>query len=181
MAAYGNMAHMSSLTKRVTLSVLLAVFVASSIDARTSDEQAPQFTMTWDNAGRLILGHKIMVALPNGAVVEGKVLSLNSDSLDLQISKTSDKQIQPKGKLAVPRSSLHFLKLLKPQKKWRIILTSVGVGAAIPLWGLSEYAYNEAAGGQPPPLPAAMAIGGSLGYLTGWWLDSHHEVTISIP
>ena len=175
------MSHMRTRTKQLTFSALLAVFAASTIDARTPEEQVPQFTMTWENAGRLILGQKIAVALPNGAVVEGKVQSLNSDSLDLQVSKTSDSNLQPKGRIVIPRTALHTLKLIKPQKKWRIILTSVGAGAMIPLWVVSTASYNEVGGAQLPPLPASMAIGGSIGYLAGWALDRHHDFTITIP
>ena len=175
------MVRMVRLIEQTSLSIFLAMFVAANMDARTPDETQTPHPASWNEVGTLILGHKIAVALANGAVVEGKVLSLNSDSLDLQVSKTSDSKIQPKGRIIIPRTSLHTLKLIKPQKKWRILLTSVGVGASIPLWGLSEYAYNEAAGEQPPPLPAAIAIGGTVGYLAGWALDGHHDVTITIP
>jgi hypothetical protein len=150
------------------------------MDARTPEGTQATLAATWNEAGALTLGHKIAVALPNGAVVEGKVLSLNSESLDLQVSKTSDSQIQPKGKIVVPKTSLHTVKLIKPQKKWRIILTSVGAGVAVPLWIVSTESYNEIGGAQPPPLPATMAIGGSVGFLAGWWLDGHHDVTLTI-
>jgi hypothetical protein len=174
------MAHMFKLSKQLTISALWVVFAVTSIEARTTETPQTSITLSWDNASPLILGHKIAVALSNGAVVEGKVLSVDSDTLDLQISKTSDSQIQPKGKIAIPRASLHTLKLIKPQKKWRIILTSAGAGTMIPLWVVSKASYNEVGGFQPPPLPATMAIGGSVGYLAGWWLDGHHDVTITI-
>jgi hypothetical protein len=167
-------------SKHTLLSVLLVLFLAGNMDARTPEGTQATLAATWNEAGALTLGHKIAVALPNGAVVEGKVLSLNSESLDLQVSKTSDSQIQPKGKIVVPKTSLHTVKLIKPQKKWRIILTSVGAGVAVPLWIVSTESYNEIGGAQPPPLPATMAIGGSVGFLAGWWLDGHHDVTLTI-
>ena len=175
------MAHMPALSKQLTFSALLAVFTASSIDARTPEETQAPIAVSWNEAGAVILGHKIAVALSNGAVVEGKVLKLNSDSLDLQISKTSDSRIQPKVRIVIPRPSLHTLKLIKPQKKWRIILTSVGAGSAIPLWALSSYSYNEGGWGPPPPLAVAMAAGGTVGYFAGWAVDGHQDVTITIP
>jgi hypothetical protein len=171
---------MTKLSKLTSLSVLLALLVAANMDARTPEATQPAMEASWNEAGALILGHKIAMALPNGAVVEGKVLSLNLDSIDLQVSKTSDSQIQPKGKIVVPRTAMHTVKLIKPQKKWRIILTSAGAGVMIPLVIVATASYNEVGGVPPPPLPASMAIGGSVGYLAGWLLDGHHDLTITI-
>jgi hypothetical protein len=171
---------MRTLSKQLTFSALLAVFAASTIDARTPEATQAGITASWNEAGALIPGHRIGVALSNGVVVGGKVQSFDSDSLELQVVKTSDSKLQPKVKIGIPGNSLHTLKLIKPQKKWRIILTSVVAGAAIPLWVVSTASYNEIGGAQPPPLPASMAIGGSLGYLAGWWLDGHHDVTLII-
>jgi len=171
---------MFALSKHAMFSVLLAAFAASTVSAQNPEGPQDTKALSWNEAGTLIQGHRIALALSNGAVVEGKVLSLNSDTLDLQLSKTSDSKIQPKGRIIVPKNSLHTLKLIKPQKKWRIILTSVGAGAMIPLWIVSTASYNEIGGAQPPPLPASIAIGGSMGYLAGWWLDSHHDFTITI-
>jgi len=175
------MARMNVRTRPITLSVLLAVLVASSLDARTPAEENTPLVVSWSNAGILIQGHKIRTTLPGGAVVEGKVLSAGADSLDLDVSGTSDKSIQPEGKVIVSKASLHRLTLLKPQKKWRIILTSAGAGIGLVLGGVSTYAYNEGAGGAPISLGAAMAIGGTAGYLGGWALDRNHDVTITIP
>jgi hypothetical protein len=171
---------MVGLSTQTSLSVLLALLVSANLDARTSETSQDPISASWNEAGALILGHRIGVALSNGVVVEGKVQSFDSDSLELQVVKTSDSKLQPKVKIVIPRNSLHTLKLIKPQKKWRIILTSMVAGAAIPLWVVSTASYNEIGGAQPPPLPASMAIGGSLGYLAGWWLDGHHDVTLII-
>ena len=174
------MAYMAKRTSSLT-SVLLALLVAARVEARTPGAESTPIEVSWSNVGILIQGHKIQTALTTGAVVEGKVRSVGPDSMDLQVTKTSDETIQPKGDLVIPRPSLHRLKLLKPQKKWRIILTSVGAGVAIPLWALGEYSYNEGGGGAPPSLGASMAIGGAAGYLGGWALDRKHDVTITIP
>jgi len=174
------MARMSKLTTQISLSILLATVIAARVDAWTPDDHPAAMTVPWSDVGVLILDQKIRMSLPTGAVVEGKVLAVHPESFDLQVQKTSDSTIQPKGKIAVPRTSVHLLKVLKPQKKWRIILTSVGAGAAFPLWAFSTYSNNESGGAAPPPLPAMMAIGGGLGYLGGWALDRNHDVAITV-
>jgi hypothetical protein len=179
-AVRGKMARMSKLTTQISLSVLAALLIATNVVARTPDDHPNAIAVPWSDVGSLILDEKIRVSLPTGAVVEGKVLAFHPESLELQIQKTSDNTIQPKGKIVVPRTSLHLLKLLKPRKKWRIILTSVGAGVAIPLWAFSEYSYNESGGASPPPLGVMMAVGGAAGYLGGWALDRPKEVTITI-
>ena len=176
------MACMVKLTLQLTLlSALLAVAHRRELlTPELRKEPRLSITASWNEAGALILGHKIAVALPNGAVVEGKVLSLNLDSLGLQVSKTSDSQIQPKGKIVIPRNSAAYREADKtakevayyPDFRWR--------RRNDPFVCCIDSLLQR---GRWLSASASTCDDGDRwisGYLAGWLLDGHHDVTITI-
>jgi hypothetical protein len=65
----------------------------------------------WDELLNAILHERIAVNLPDMTRVEGKVLAVHQDSLDIAVQKTSDARLHPKGVMTIPRSSLSSFEL----------------------------------------------------------------------
>jgi hypothetical protein len=47
--------------------------------------------LKWSELAGHISGHKISLSLPEGQYLEGNVISVRSDALDMNVSKTSDR------------------------------------------------------------------------------------------
>jgi hypothetical protein len=110
---------------------LLLLFTLPSAAASREVETA------WSDLGGLISSRKIALALPDGARIEGRALSVKADSIAITISKTSDRVAHPKGPASIPRASVTTLRLLEMRVRGRVIGTAAGIvgglaaGAAI--------------------------------------------------
>ena len=59
-------------------------------------------------------------------MIEGTVTALEADALVMQIGKTSDKNVYPKGRYAASRAEVKTLGVLTKCKKFRVIGTIIG-------------------------------------------------------
>ena len=101
-----------------------------------------------------------MLILPNGTIVQGQIVGVGNDDLAFKVSQSSDQRAYPKGRRAIPRSSVLTVRLTQTKSaKGRIIGTLAGVfcGAAI---------GTAAALSQPDNTGANAAAG--AGMLAAW-------------
>jgi hypothetical protein len=91
--------------------------------------QAGQASLQWSELGPRIVGKKVELVLPDGTSVRGKVRAIDPAGLRLDISKTSDKRVQPKGSHTIPRQAVSVLRVTGYRKIGRLLCT-VGVLAA---------------------------------------------------
>jgi hypothetical protein len=87
-----------------------------------ANEQRP---ITWQGLAALV-GQKVRVVMPDGARIEGKATALEADALAVEIRKTSNPAVYPKGRFLAPRATLKTIDVNRPTKRWRIVCTTVG-------------------------------------------------------
>lgn len=129
--------------------------------------------LPWSELGPRVTGHKIALVLPNGTHVEGKVRSVEPDSLRLRVSKTSDRELLPKGERLIPRQSVSLLRVTEYRKLGRLLVT----GGALAVTGAIVAAtYPDIYGGAALVAVPAVTAGGLVGvgfggYYAGKRLD----------
>lgn len=129
----------------------------------------------WSDLEERIRGKNISLVLPDGTSVSGKALGVTPEHLTLDVRKTSNSAVQPKGTGTIPAQSVSVLQVDKTGKKWRIICTIampvivagsiLAAAGDLPQSGESGYAAVSAA--------TFASLGG--GYLLGWALDRSTE------
>jgi hypothetical protein len=88
-------------SRRLGALLLCLLYLAGALQA------APrEMKLRWSQLAGHISGHRISLTPPDGHYLEGIVTSVQSDTLEMDISRTSDRKAVPKGKHSVSRSSL---------------------------------------------------------------------------
>ena len=94
----------------------------------TSGKKAMQ--LSWDELFNIV-GRKVRITMPEGEMIEGKVVTIESESFMVDVKKTTNGTTYPKGKFNIQRGSLDSFELNKPTKRWRRFGTFVGLVTGI--------------------------------------------------
>jgi hypothetical protein len=89
------------LTSVVMLTVSTQSLLASPIQRRS----------TWDELSRTIQGMYIRMILPDTTVIRGQVLEVRPDALVVDVRRTSNSRLHPKGPTGIPRSDVSTIEL----------------------------------------------------------------------
>ena len=132
-----------------------------------------QLQLKWSELGPRIEDRKVALVLPGGTYVEGKVQRVVPDGMWLRVSKTSDRQAQPKGSHLIPRPSVSMLQVTDYRKVARVLVTAGAVAAVAGIVAASNPDVSEGPGiVAVPVLASAGIIGAALGgYHAGKKLD----------
>jgi hypothetical protein len=136
----------------------------------------------WVDLSALVTGHKIATVLPDGARIEGKVRSVEPDALLVDIQKTSDRSAHPKGRAAIPSSSVSELRVIRLGRyRGRVIGTAIGAGGGIALaYLLAEGVFHFSGEGGATPERKAAVAGVAIGFSAlGYWVgrDADRGIT----
>lgn len=159
------------MTKRLLVVLLLwTALAAAAVREIQSD---------WAGLGRRISGKHVLLMLPKGETIEGRVTSVSADALAMTVSKTSDPATHPKGAASIPRASVSTIQLLEMRATGRIV--GVVAGAAIGLAAAIGVAFSNGilskeTTGQTVAEIALIAGLPVAGYFIGRSLD--HKVTL---
>jgi len=163
--------------KRFALLLAVAAIAAAADKPRGSE--AKTFRLQWQDLDRLAHGHRADLVLPNGAVLGGKVLAVESDALVLDLKKTSDKKAWPRGRASIPRAQVSHLRITKVKSTWRIVGTSIGLAVGtivtIPLVLFNQSSEARLMLAVVP----ALSVPAAAGYGLGWGAD-HKKTEIDI-
>jgi hypothetical protein len=133
-----------------------------------------QVEARWEELGGLISDKKISLVLPDGAIIEGKVASVQADSLALKIAKSSNTQNYPIGETPIPRASVSTIQLLEMRFIARVAGTVigmvVGLGTAVAI-ALSNGIFEKESGGQKVGETIAIIGLPVVGFLIGRSVD----------
>jgi hypothetical protein len=133
-----------------------------------------QVEARWEELGGLVSGKKIALTLPDAVSIEGKVASVQADSLTLTIAKSSNVQAHPKRETSIPRASVSTIQLLEMRIIGRVAGTligaAIGVGTAVGII-LSNGILNKQSGGQVVGETVAIVGLPVAGYFIGRSLD----------
>jgi len=110
------------------------MFLATCLLTHTLCAADPkEVSLRWTELEPAVAGRQIRMTLPNGPQIKGRVLAVEPQALRIQITKTSDKLVQPKGEISLPRTAIPVLQVMRYGIRWRIFGTAIGpvlVGAA---------------------------------------------------
>lgn len=138
----------------------------------------------WESLS-IVVGRTVSIAMPGGAVISGKATGVEPDALVVQVAKTADPRVYPKGPLRVPRATLRTLEMQTKGHKFRVIGTALGgvagfaggLAAAIGIQG--GILGNKHQGAAVGAAFAITAGGAVAGYLAGNAAD-RRSTTIEI-
>ncbi|OFW00143.1 MAG: hypothetical protein A3H94_03410 [Acidobacteria bacterium RIFCSPLOWO2_02_FULL_60_20] len=127
-----------------------------------------------------IVGSEISLALPDLTYVQGKALAIRADGLDMDVKKTSDSKLHPKGKTTIPRALISVIEL-RTKRRGRFPLAAKVVGSAGSLGGLILGGVLGNKSGDGNSILIGMAAGtvaGAVGgVLLGRQIDMDSETT----
>jgi hypothetical protein len=155
---------------------VVAAFLFSVTPNIVLAQPAGQLALRWSELPPVLTGRQISVQLTDGATVEGRYSSLQTDALSIQVKQTSDPAKHPKGATRLARPELAQI-TVKRHSGWRGRIIGLIAGGAAGAIAGAHYGYyaDIAAGG------AAGAVG--IGYLIGWLADhlgSQPELVVRI-
>jgi hypothetical protein len=136
----------------------------------------------WNELAALIVGHRVSIPLPGGAVVEGEALSVRDDALMLDIGKASDSSRYPRGQTPLPRVSVTEIRVAEHRGIGGRILGSaigalagMGAGAEIAVHGTHSVGAGVSAF-------TATAIACTVGgFFAGRGADRHTRLLRIVP
>lgn len=161
------------------LRILLLLCAAAAVPAvaRTS-----HIEVKWNELSPLILGHTVTIVLPAGATVSGEAVAVRDDALMLEVRRTSDSRIQPKGQASIPRSSVTTLQISETKAVGGRVL-GVVLGLLIGMVGGGEIAaHADQREGPAVATFTAVAVTGAVGgYYLGKSVDRHTTMIRVVP
>lgn len=108
---------------------------------------APPARVQWEDLPRTAAGKVVLVAMPEGAVITGKVTGVTHDALLVNIRSTTDAKACPKGPASVPRATLRMFQMQTKGKVFRIVFTPLAsvaglVAGVFAAWGVQGGILN---------------------------------------
>ncbi len=121
------------LAKRLVATVLSFAFLS----LETAYAQEDFLTLRWAELNAATAHKKVKLVLRNDVHLEGEVRSVQSDTLDMAVLKTSDKKGHPVGNISIPRHEVMELRIKEIKGPMRLI-GAAGIGAAGSLIALNR-------------------------------------------
>ena len=140
---------------------------------------ATQEHVSWRELPAYTKERTISLELPDGVKLRGKVLGVEADKLTFDVEKTSNKQLYPKGKATIARASVKSFQMNRTGAKWKLIATTIGLGAGLAIAApVNTYAHNEG-DGAPLAIAAIILVPAVLGFLAGRSADKK-TITVAV-
>ena len=147
-----------------------------SIDLRQVEKIAeagknqPLFRWTWDQLQKTIGQSRVTVTTSDSVRLEGVVLEMTPAEIILDVKKTSDKQLLPKGNTALARGMITSVRLQATHIKGRVVgaATGAGLGSLFAFSAMYAETSNGATDGQAAAIFAGTA---GVAYMIGWLSD----------
>jgi hypothetical protein len=145
---------------------LIAVLVTTGLLTASTQSllaRPTQIRSTWDELSRMIPGVNIRMILPDTTLIRGQALDVRPDELVVDVRRTSNPRLHPKGRTGIPRSDVSTIELFL-QHSSRTNPDAGGIGAALGVVALSPLLFylgetNKASGWAA----LAIAVGGAAG------------------
>jgi hypothetical protein len=151
----------------------ILILTLVSVGCEWAVAEPRQAQLKWEDLASRITKKKVAFVLPDGTRVEGKVIAVEPDGLRLNVSKSSNRQAQPKGKHLVARQGLSVLRVTEYRKLGRVLGTLGAVGLAGGIVAASSIDLYEGPLVVIVPAVIAGGIAGAAvgGYYTGKAID----------
>jgi len=153
--------------------ILAVMIMVCTTTGKGQDREVP---VKWGELAATVGDRGVSLAMPDGTIVEGRVVDVLDDSLSLRIKKSSDPRHKRDTTTSIPRASVRVLQMQEIRGSWRAIGTAIGVGGgAVAGWALAEGVFHtsgEGSGTWSEPEGPALILGigaaaGVAGYFAG--------------
>ena len=109
------------MSKRSLLIIVISLFLFPVKPLLAKD-----VSLQWEDLAPLVAGREVEFVLPDGTKLKGDVYAVQQDSLVLDVKKTSNKALYPKGQQAIERALISSINLRNKTIRWRVIATIAG-------------------------------------------------------
>jgi hypothetical protein len=134
---------------------------------------AAKVEVRWSQLSSLVLGHTVTLVLPGGTSIAGDVVAVRDDALALDIRKTSDSKVQPKGTASIPRASVTTLQITDTKGPGgRILGVVVGVVVGMVAGGEIVAHSSTSEAGAVATFTGVAVAGAVGGYFGGRSVDT---------
>jgi hypothetical protein len=150
---------------------LLLQDAAFAQQAPTPNSNSKRVLITWEELPPLVIEQKISTTLPDGTRLEGEALAVRPEALVVDVQKTSNKKLHPKGQTAVPRDLVSEVRVIRIRGvAMRIILGILGgIGGTAGVTGLAF--VTESVGILLPAMLLGIPLAAVGGYYAGKLID----------
>jgi hypothetical protein len=171
-----NMFQVRYLHRVLILGILLCLWCANA-----SAESKP-LELKWNELASMIIGHVVQMALPDGTIIKGEAISVREDALLMDINRTSDSSVYPKGNARIPKASVQLIQLEKRSGSWgRNLGTVIGVLSGVVV---GAYVAGTRTNSAEAGIPTFLGIAGGVsvgGYVVGRGLDKRTTLIKIVP
>ncbi len=123
-----------------------------------------RFRFKWEDLDSRITNKKVAFVLPDGTHVEGKVIGVEPDGLRLKVSKSSNRNTQPKGRHLIARQAISVLRVTEYRRMGRLLATAGAIATAA---GIAAAKYPDLYEGPTVIIVPAVVAGGIAGSAIG--------------
>ena len=131
-----------------------------------------QVQISWEELSALVIDRKISTTLPDGTRLEGEALAVRPDVLVLDVRKTSNKKLHPKGQTEVPRPAVSEVRVIRLRGPVMRIIGGIlgGIGG---LYGSVGLAFvTDSLGVLLPAVFLGIPLSAVAGYYAGKLADT---------
>lgn len=141
---------------------------------------AQRVEVVWDELAPLAVDKKVSVNLADSNRVQGEVLAVRPGELVLNIQKSSDRKLYPKGQASIPRSEIAEIRVIRDKGPGKLVGAIAGtVGGLFATAGLAMLGNGMAI---IPGLVVVWPVAAVAGYYAGKALDRRTTIiTIVAP
>jgi hypothetical protein len=144
--------------------------------------QSIPLELKWNELTPLIGGQMVQMVLPDSTTIKGEAIAVREDALLMDIKRTSNPSVHPKGNALIPKASVNLIRLERRRGSWgRSLGTVVGVltGVVVGAYTAATTTDSAAAG-----IPVFLGIAGGVsvgGYLIGREVDKRTMMIKIVP
>lgn len=110
--------------------LLAGFFLLLSVNALLFAGSADTRQIAWSDLPT-VFHRNIRIVMPDSTRIEGKAVALETDALAVEVTKTTNVNDYPKGRLLVPRATLRAFEIPNPTYHWRILGAVGGLVAGV--------------------------------------------------
>lgn len=137
------------------------------VPAPRAHAQNRPLELKWSELESRIAGKKVALVLTDGIALEGKDAGVEASGLRLNVTRTGDRKLHPKGVQVLPRDQVTFLRVTDYRHLARIIVPAAAVATVAAVTLAMGSGISEGAG--IIAVPAAGAAGGVGAAIGGYY------------
>ncbi len=140
----------------------------------------------WTELAPALAGKVVSTVLVDGTTLQGRVLDVLADELRFEATKTSNRDLHPKGNISLPRSQVSVFSYKERRGYWRAAGTAIGVVAGASIGALYCAKSNgcirgfqsTSSGNLGTVAAVSIGGGGAAGYFAGRAADLHETMVV---